>query len=163
MFSMTASVPEPAYRIPFGQAAVRRRGTQATVVALGMMVPQVLRAASELAREGISVEVIDLRTVSPWDKQAVLESVSKTKRLVVADPAWKSFSVAAEIVAAVCEELGRELAANPVRFCLPDSHTPMSAPLEQEYYPTDAMLVSSIRSMVRDVPHGAQAATASKK
>src|SRR5205809_2866414 len=86
LFSMTSAVPEPAYRIPFGQAVVRRPGTEATVVALGMMVPPALRAAAELAREGVSVEVIDLRTVSPWDKKAVLDSVSKTRRLVVADP-----------------------------------------------------------------------------
>jgi pyruvate/2-oxoglutarate/acetoin dehydrogenase E1 component len=149
LFSMTSSVPEPPYRVRFGQAAVRRRGADATVVALGMMVPQALRVAAELARESINVEVIDLRTVSPWDKKTVLESVAKTRRLVVADPAWKSFGVAAEIITVVCEKLGRELAANPVRFSLPDSHTPMSAPLEQEYYPSDSMLVSSIRSLVR--------------
>ncbi len=149
LYSMTSTVPETPYRIRFGQAAIRRRGTDATVVALGMMVPQALRAAVELDREGISLEVIDLRTISPWDKKTVLESVSKTLRLVVADPAWKSFGVAAEIVAVVCEQLGRELAAVPVRFCLPDSHTPMSAPLEQAYYPSDATLVAAVRSIVR--------------
>jgi len=149
LFSMTTSVPEASYRVRFGKAAIRRKGADATIVALGVMVPQALRVAAELARDGINVEVIDLKTVSPWDKQTVLESVSKTQRLVVADPAWKSFGVAGEIVATVCEELGRELAENPVRFCLPDSHTPMSAPLEQEYYPSDATLSSSIRSLVR--------------
>ena len=155
LYSMTSTVPEKPYRIRFGQAAIRQRGMDVTLVALGMMVPQALRAAAELAREGISVEVIDLMTASPWDKATVLESVSKTRRLAVADPAWKSFSVAAEIVSTVCEELGQELAANPVRLCLPDSHTPMSAPLEKKYYPEDSLLISSIRSIVRSKPRKA--------
>lgn len=148
LFSMTTPVPEGAYRVRFGKAAIRRKGRDVTVVAIGTMVPQALRVAADLTRDGINVEVIDLKTVSPWDKTTVMESVSKTRRLLVADPAWKSFSVAAEIVASVCEELGQELAENPIRFCLPDSHTPMSAPLEQQFYPSDAALAASIRSLV---------------
>jgi pyruvate dehydrogenase E1 component beta subunit len=148
LYSMTTPVPETPYRLRFGQAAVRRRGRDVTVVALGMMVPQALRAAAELAGEGVDVELIDLRTISPWDRNTVLESVSKTRRLVVADPSWKSFGAAAEITAVVSEELGRELAANPVRISLPDSHTPMSAPLEARFYPSDAAVLSAIRGVV---------------
>lgn len=150
LYSMTAPVPEIPYRLRFGQAAVRRRGKDVTVVALGAMVPQTLRAAADLAREGIEVELIDLRTISPWDRTTVLESVSKTRRLVVADPAWRSFGAAAEITAVVCEELGRKLIANPVRITLPDSHTPMSSSLETCFYPTDTSVVTTIRNIVSD-------------
>jgi pyruvate/2-oxoglutarate/acetoin dehydrogenase E1 component len=149
LFSMKDDVPEAPYRIRFGQAAIRRPGKDITLVALGVMVPQVLRVAAELATEGISAEVIDLRTVSPWDRATVLDSVAKTKRLIVADPAWKSFSVAAEIITTVCEAMGSQLIANPARVCLPDSHTPMSAPLEKAYYPSDTDISAMVRSAVK--------------
>ena len=146
LFSMVDEVPEAPYRVPFGHAAIRRVGDAVTVVALGIMVPMALRVAAQLAEVGINVEVIDLRTVAPLDRNTVLKSVAKTKRLVVADPGWQSVGVAAEIMAFVCEKLGRDLAANPARVCLPDSHTPMSMTLEETYYPSDADLISAIRT-----------------
>jgi pyruvate dehydrogenase E1 component beta subunit len=146
LFSMEDEVPETPYRVPFGLAAVRRPGSDVTIAALGTMVPMALRVAAELSREGVEVEVLDLRTVAPLDRATVLKSVAKTRRLVVADPGWHSASVAAEIIAFVSEELGRELAANPARVCLPDSHTPTSASLEELYYPKDADLLSAVRS-----------------
>lgn len=148
LFSMKTHVPEPPYRIRFGQAAVRRHGRDATVVALGMMVPLVLRVATELAQQGIEAEVLDLRTVSPWDKGAVLESVSKTKRLLVVDPAWRSFSVSAEVIATVSEAIGDNLLARPARLCLPDSHTPMSSALEKLYYPAEPELKAAILALM---------------
>ena len=148
LFSMVEAVPENPYRIPFGQAAIRRRGVHVTVAALGIMVPMALQVAKQLAEESVEVEVLDLRTVAPLDRQAILASVSKTGRLVVADPAWRSVSVASEIIAIVCEQLGRELKSNPVRLCLPDSHTPMSPPLEAAYYPNDASMLAAIRSVL---------------
>lgn len=149
LFSMVDEVPEQPYRVPFGHAAVRRPGKDLTVAALGSMVPMALRVAAQLAAESVEVEVIDLRTVAPLDRAAILRSVSKTRRLVVADPGWRSVSVAAEIIAFVAENVGHELKANPARVCLPDSHTPMSAPLEAQYYPDDAALISAIRSVLR--------------
>jgi len=148
LFSMKTHVPEQPYRIRFGQAAMRRRGKDVTVVALGMMVPLVLRAATELAQEGIDLEVIDLRTVSPWDKTTVLESVSRTKRLLVVDPAWRSFSVSAEVIATVAEAIGDSLVARPARLCLPDSHTPMSSALEKLYYPAENEVKTSVRQLM---------------
>ncbi|MBI2339349.1 MAG: alpha-ketoacid dehydrogenase subunit beta [Deltaproteobacteria bacterium] len=145
LYSMTEDVPEAPYRVRFGHAHVRRRGKDVTLVAIGSMVPMALRAADQLASESIDVEVVDLRTLSPLDDGTVCESVSKTKRLVVADPAWRSVSVAAEIIALVSERLGDKLLANPQRICFPDSHTPMSAPLEKEYYPDEARMVQVVR------------------
>lgn len=149
LFSMSDHVPEIPYRVRFGQAAVRRPGKDVTLAAIGMMVPMALRVASQLATESIDIEVIDLRTVSPIDEETLFTSVSKTKRLAVADPGWQSVGVAAEVIARVCGKHGRTLAANPVRICLPDSHTPMSAALEEKYYPNDASMAVAIRGMVR--------------
>jgi pyruvate dehydrogenase E1 component beta subunit len=148
LFSMTGDVPESPYRVKFGEAAIRRHGKDVTVVAIGMMAPQAVRAATELAAEGIDVQVIDLRTLSPWDSQTVLDSVSDTRRVLVADPGWQSFGAAAEIVATISERLHGRLAAPPTRVTLPDSHTPMSAALEQDYYPRDEHVTAAIRALV---------------
>lgn len=149
LFSMTGDVPETPYRVRFGEATLRRPGRDVTVVAIGTMAPQAVRAATELGKEGIDVQVIDLRTLSPWDKDTVLDAVSGTRRLLVADPGWQSFGAAAEIVASVTERLNGGLAAPPARVTLPDSHTPMSSALEQEYYPRDEHLMQTIRRMVQ--------------
>lgn len=149
LFGLSDNVPEEPYRVRFGQAAVRRRGRDVTIVAAGVMVPLALRAAATLVASSIDAEIIDLRSVSPIDFDSVCESVSRTRRLVVADPAWRSVGVAAEIVATVCERMGRELKAEPRRICLPDSHTPMSAALEELYYPSEAMLVEQVRALFK--------------
>jgi pyruvate/2-oxoglutarate/acetoin dehydrogenase E1 component len=148
LFSMEDEVPEGPYRVPFGHAAIRRTGKDVTLVALGLMVPIALRVAARLAQDGVACEVLDLRSVAPLDRSAILRSVSKTKRLVVADPAWQSVGVAAEIIAWVCEQMGRELAANPARVCFPDSHTPTSAPLEAGFYPDDRALLAAVQSVL---------------
>ena len=148
LFSMTADVPEGHYRVKFGKGVVRRSGTDVTVVAIGNMVPAALRAAATLAAEGVHVEVVDPRTISPLDKEMICSSAGKTRRLLVADPAWRSFGVAAEIVATVVEQIGADLKAKPVRICFPDSHTPMSMALEKQYYPTEATIEDAIRRMM---------------
>ena len=148
LFSMTDEVPDFPYRVRFGQAAIRRPGEHVTLAAIGVMVPSALRVAAGLANHSIDVEVIDLRTVSPMDYMAVCKSVSKTGRLVVADPGWQSVGVASEIITRVCEGLTHKLAANPVRVCLPDSHSPMSSSLEGEYYPGEDALAKAVRSVL---------------
>lgn len=149
LFSMTDYVPEEPYRVRFGEAVIRREGRDLTLVAVGMMVPLALKVAAQLADRSIDVEVVDVRTVSPLDTNTICRSVAKTKRLVVADPAWQSVSVAAEIITLACERLGRELKANPVRVCLPDSHTPMSSALEEKYYPNEACVMDKILALFR--------------
>ncbi len=148
LFSMKTHVPEQPYRIPFGKGVVRRAGSDVTLVAIGTMVPVALRAAAALEADGVDVEVFDPRTLSPLDREGVCTSVEKTRRLIVADPAWRSFGSAAELVATVSEKFCGDLRAKPVRFCLPDSHTPMSSALETQYYPEDAALVTAIRQMM---------------
>lgn len=149
LFSMADDVPQVPYRVRYGRAAVRREGSDVSLVCLGAFVPAALRVASTLVSESIDVEVVDLRTVSPLDVDGVCASVSKTKRLVVADPAWRSSGVAAEVIASVAERMGPALKSPPVRVTHPDSHTPMSAPLEQAYYPDDGALADAVRVAVR--------------
>jgi pyruvate/2-oxoglutarate/acetoin dehydrogenase E1 component len=149
LFSLTEDVPEAPYRIRFGRARIRRSGRDLTLVAIGAMVPIALRAAEILATRSIDVEVLDPRTVSPIDADAIYQSVMKTGRLVVADPAWQSLSVAAEVIALVSEKMGDQLRANPLRICHPDSHTPMSSTLERGYYPDDSSVAETITSWFR--------------
>ena len=123
----------------------RRAGKDVTLAAVGLMVPTALRAASILAGEGIDVEVVDMRTVAPLDRQTLCTSAAKTRRLVVADPSWRSGSVAGEIITSVVEEV--ELKSRPARVCLPDSHTPMSQTLEAKYYPSDEVVAGIVREV----------------
>jgi pyruvate dehydrogenase E1 component beta subunit len=149
LFSMKEEVPEKPYRVRFGKALVRRVGYDATLVALGSMVPPAMRAAEILAQEGISVEVVDPRTISPLDRPAILESVSKTGHLVVAEPGWHSFGAAAEIIAAVAENQASGLKSPPVRVNFPDSHTPMSMALEKLYYPGEQEIAEAVRGTLK--------------
>jgi pyruvate dehydrogenase E1 component beta subunit len=149
LYSMTDHVPEQPYRVRFGQAVVRRPGQDATVVAVGLMVPLALRAATILEKEGIDLEVVDPRTIAPLDRKTICDSAFKTRRLVVADATWQSFGSAAEIIACVAENLGDKLKAKPVRVTLPDSHTPMSRALEPEYYPDENDIVAAVRQTLK--------------
>lgn len=149
LYSMTDEVPEQPYRVRFGQAAVRREGSDATVIAVGLMVPLALRAAAILENEGVSVEVVDPRTIAPLDRKTICDSAFKTRRLVVADGTWHSFGSAAEIITSVVENLGDKLKSKPVRVTLPDSHTPMSSALEPEYYPDEHDIVAAVRSTLK--------------
>lgn len=149
LYSMTDDVPEQPYRVRFGQAAIRRVGTDVTIVAVGLMVPLALRAAAILEKDGISVEVVDPRTISPLDRKTICDSAFKTRRLVVADGTWHSFGSASEIITSVVENLGDKLKARPVRVTLPDSHTPMSSALEPEYYPDEHDIVAAVRSTLK--------------
>lgn len=149
LYSMTDFVPEKPYRVRFGRAKVRKVGSDVTIVALGAMVPLALKAAAILERDGIQAEVIDPRTISPLDRPTINGSVYKTKRLVVADPAWRSFGAGSEIITSVVEAIGGRLVANPVRVTLPDSHTPMSSALEREYYPDETDLVNAVTLLMK--------------
>ena len=148
LFPMKDRVPALPYRVRFGRAAVRRRGDDITLAAIGAMVPFALRVAHQLAVHGLEADVVDLRTVSPLDIGTVCNSVEKTGRFAVLDPTWRSFGVAAEVIAGVAERLGRRLRSDPLRIGHPDSHTPMSSALEAIYYPSETEVVSQLRKLV---------------
>lgn len=149
LFSMKDKVPQKPYRIRFGEAKIRKPGNDITLVTIGSSVPQALRVANDLAKEGIDVEVIDPRTISPFDIASVCQSVSKTRKLIVIDPGWQFAGFAAEVIAGVVEQIGNRLVENPVRLCLPDSHTPMSMSLEKIYYPDEEKIAAAIRQLYK--------------
>ncbi len=131
--------------VPIGQADVKRQGTDVTVVAIAGTVPQALAAASELEGDGVSVEVVDPRTLVPLDTAAILGSVEKTGRLVVADPAHRTCSAASEIAAVVAEDGFWSLKAPIQRVTTPPVHVPFSPALEPQMYPTKDKIVQAVR------------------
>jgi pyruvate dehydrogenase E1 component beta subunit len=142
-------VPEASYAIPFGQARVAREGRDVTLVTLSQMVQKALLAAEELAREGIDVEVIDLRTLVPLDREAVLRSVAKTGRLMVADEDYLGFGLTGEIAAIVAESLDTVRLLAPVkRVAVPNVPIPYSRPLEQFVIPQVKGLVAAVRELM---------------
>jgi len=129
-------VPEEQYTIPFGQAKVARAGEDVTIVTLSQMVQKSLLAAEELAKQGVSAEVLDLRTLVPLDRNAVLKSVGKTGRLLVADEDYLGFGLTGEIAAIVAENLDTIALKAPVRrLAVPNVPIPYSRPLEQFVIP----------------------------
>ena len=141
-------VPEEMYRIPIGQARVAKSGKDVTIAAISYSVIEALRAAELLSASGVDAEVIDLRSLKPWDKETVLNSVRKTGRLIVADTAWKTAGFAAEIVATASEEAHASLKCAPRRICLPDSPTPTSPALSKYYYPGVADMIVAALEML---------------
>lgn len=143
-----APVPEEPYTIPFGQADVKREGSDVTVVAVSMMVHRTLEAAEKLAEEGIEIEVVDLRTLVPLDKETVLNSVKKTHRLLVVDEDYLSYGMSGEIVALVAEEALDYLDMPPKRLAVPDVPVPYSNTLEDFVIPSADSIAAAVRELV---------------
>jgi pyruvate dehydrogenase E1 component beta subunit len=139
-------VPEEEYTIPFGRADVKREGADATVVTLGLHVHRALDAAASLAADGIDVEVLDLRTLVPLDREAVIESVRKTGRLVVVDEDYRSFGLTGELVSTVAESALDSLEAVE-RVAMPDVPIPYARELEAEVTPSTADIEAAVRNV----------------
>ena len=145
LHNITGIVPEGLYRVPLGEGWIVREGKDLTLVSISYMTLEAIRAAQILAESGITTEVIDLRTLQPWDADLVLESVRKTGRLVVADTGWKTGGFSAEIVARVAEEAYSDLKAAPERVALPDVPTPTAPALAKFFYPRAAQIVAAAK------------------
>jgi pyruvate dehydrogenase E1 component beta subunit len=146
LFGSRGEVPEGEYTVPFGKARVARSGGDVTIVGIAGAVPMALRAAEELEQEeGISAEVIDPRTLVPFDKHAVLESVEKTGRLVVVDPAHKVCSAASEIASIVAEEGFWSLQAPIQKVASQQVHIPYSPALEKLVYPNPDKIKAAVK------------------
>jgi pyruvate/2-oxoglutarate/acetoin dehydrogenase E1 component len=141
-------VPEDDYLVPFGRARVQREGRDVTVVALGYMLREALVAAEELAREGISAEVVDPRTLVPLDEETIIESIRKTHRLVVADEATPAASAASEIAAVAAERAFDWLDAPVRRVCARNVPIPYAPALERAVIPDAARIASAVRDVV---------------
>jgi pyruvate dehydrogenase E1 component beta subunit len=145
LYEEEGEVPQDLYEVPIGKAAVRRAGTDITVVATSCFAAEVTRLGDSLQAEGVSAEIIDLRSIKPWDEECIVNSVAKTGRLVIADEAWRTCGMAAEIAATVADRVFASLRAPIRRVCLPDLPAPASQVLEQAYYPVAADIVRAIR------------------
>ncbi len=148
LYGVSDYVPEGMYRVPLGSARIMREGSDVTLVAVSYMALEALNAAEMLYEQGISAEVIDLRSLRPLDGNTVLESVRKTGRLVAIDTSWKSFGVAGEIVALAAECAFETLKAAPCRIALPDCPTPTSPALAAGFYPRAPHIVQAVLRML---------------
>ncbi len=149
LYNMEGSVPKGIYSIPIGKGKIRRKGKDVTVVSISYTVHESMKAAVKLQREGISAEVIDLRTLKPLDKELLFESVKKTGRMVIADTGWKSFGASSEISALVFENLFKYLKEAPVRVALPDIPAPASSILEEVFYSKESNIVCAIKNLFK--------------
>ena len=144
----TGEVPEEPYTVPIGKADIKRPGRDLTVVTVSLMVHRALDAAEELAAEGIEAEVLDLRSIVPLDREAIVESVRRTRRLLVVDEDYRSFGMTGEVITTVVEGAFDYLDAPPARLALPDVPIPYTRPLEQYVLPSRERIVAAARDLV---------------
>jgi len=145
LYATEADVPEESYTIPFGEAAIVREGKSATIVTYGQTVHRSMDAAGVLAKDGIDVEVVDLRTLSPIDVDTVIESVEKTGRLVCVDEANPRCSIASDVAATVAQEAFKAL-KGPIRMVTaPHTPVPFSPALEDLYIPSAERISDAVR------------------
>lgn len=145
LYGIEGPVPEGEYLVPLGKADVKRQGEDVTVVATGYMVRQSLSAAEELAKENISVEVVDPRTIVPLDRESILSSVKKTSRLVIVHEAPKDGGPGGEIAATVAEQALEYLDAPIQRIGAPFAPVPFSRPLEKAFIPSEADIIAGVK------------------
>jgi pyruvate/2-oxoglutarate/acetoin dehydrogenase E1 component len=139
---------DPDLLVPMGKAAVRREGDALTLVGLSAMVPKALKVAERLADEGYNIEVIDPRSLNPFDRPAIIESVKKTGRIVVAEEAYKTLGVGAEIGAMLMEEALNYLERPLRRVALPDVPIPTSTVLEKFVLPNEQKIYDACRELL---------------
>jgi pyruvate dehydrogenase E1 component beta subunit len=142
-------VPDGEYLVPFGKAEIRRAGGDVTIVATGWMVSRALRAAEQLANEGINAEVIDPRTVAPLDLETILRSVEKTGHVVLVDQAPRHASVTAIIAAEIAEYRFGALKSPAVQVTAADTTIPYSEPLEAHVIPDEARIAAAVRTVLK--------------
>jgi len=148
LYPVKGPVPEEDYTVPFGVADIKREGRDVTVVATMFMVHKALEAAKTLEKEGVSVEVVDPRTLVPLDKGAIIGSVKKTGHIVIVSEDCKTAGVTAEIAAVVAEEAVDYLDAPIKRVAEPDTPIPFSPPLEKYVIPDEKSIIRAVKEIV---------------
>ena len=149
LYQHEGEVPEELYSVPIGKGVVRREGEDVTVAATSYMAYEAMRASENLDKEGVDVEVLDLRSLKPLDENLLLTSVKKTGRLIVVDGGWKTCGVAAEISARIAEnDVFKSLRAPIIRVSLPDTPAPASSALEKVYYPKAEKIILAVRKIL---------------
>ena len=134
--------------IPIGKAAIRRTGTDVTIVSFNKMMLEALRAADELAKEGISAEVIDLRTIRPMDHETIINSVKKTNRLIVVDESWPFAGISAEVAYNIQRMAFDYLDAPVIRINAADTSLPYAPTLVAEYLPNPTKIVKAVKEVM---------------
>jgi len=147
LYQFKTNVPQKIYSVPIGKARIIKTGSDVTLCAVSFMVQNCLRAEKILRKEGIRVEIIDLRSLKPLDEETILESVKKTKRLIITDTGWKTAGISAEISARVSETKLR-LKSPIKRVTLPDIPAPASCALEKIYYPNENDIVKAVKEII---------------
>ena len=142
-------VPEEYYTIPFGKADVKRTGTDLTIIATQALVYDALNIAEEMQKEKISIEVIDPRTLKPFDKETIFDSVKKTGKVVVCDEGWIYCGMASEMAAMISEECFDVLDAPVIRVAAPDTPCPFSPPLEDAFIPGKEAIRKAVEKIIR--------------
>ena len=148
LYGYKGLVPEGEYLTPIGVAAVRREGTDVTIVSFNKMMLTALEAAYELANEGISAEVIDLRTIRPLDHETLVKSVKKTNRLVVVDESWPFAGVSAEIAYEIQKYAFDYLDAPVTRVNAADTSLPYAPTLVEAYMPNPAKVIKAVKEVM---------------
>ena len=148
MYGFKGEVPEGEILVPIGKAAIRREGSDVTIVSFNKMVEVAKSAAVELEKEGISAEVIDLRTIRPLDHQTIIDSVRKTNRLVVVDESWPFAGVSSEITYIVQKYAFDYLDAPVVRVNSADTSLPYAAPFVDEYLPSPEKVIKAVKEVM---------------
>lgn len=151
LYGMKGEVPEEYYTVPIGKAEVKREGKDLTIVTIGKMLYVAYEVADKLEKDGISVEVIDLRTVAPWDKETVIESVKKTGRLIVIDEANPHNNTATDIAAVVTDEAFDYLDGPIKCVCAPNVPVPFATNLEQLYLPDAQKVLTVASELIEDL------------
>ena len=146
LYNMESDVPEDFYKTEIGKAEIKKQGRDITIISYSYILNKCLEAAEDLKKEGIDVEVIDLKTIKPLDKETIFESVKKTGKVLIVDAAWKSFGVSAEISAFISEQPIR-LKAPIKRLCLPDCPAPASSDLENAYYLNKDKIIKAVKEI----------------
>ncbi len=148
MYGDKGEVPEGEYILPIGVADIKREGTDVTVVSFGKIIKEAYKAAEELEKEGISIEIIDLRTIRPMDHEAILTSVKKTNRLVILEEAWPFASVSSEITYQVQENAFDFLDAPIQRITTADTPAPFSPVLLEEWMPNKQDVINAVKKVM---------------
>jgi acetoin:2,6-dichlorophenolindophenol oxidoreductase subunit beta len=162
LYEKVGPVPEEYYRVPFGKGRRVREGKDVTIVAFSHMVLEAMTAVEDLAKEGISAELIDPRSLRPLDEEMILSSVKKTGRLLTVDTAWKTCGMTAEVAAVAAERGFRYLKEPVVRLGLAEVPTPCSPALEAIYYPSPKNIADAARSLVKGSSSSGSASDSAK-
>jgi pyruvate dehydrogenase E1 component beta subunit len=148
LYDTECEVPDEAYRVPFGEAKIVRKGTDVTIVGFGASVVRSVKAADALAKDGIKVEIVDPRTTSPLDEEAILESVARTGRLVVVDESPPRCSLARDIAGLVAEQGFKSLKAPIRQVTCPHTPVPFAPTLEDAYLPNPERIEAAVREIM---------------